>query len=165
MHCDPHPGNIFVRRHPNDPRKHQIILLDFGLCIGLQKNFQLEYCRLWESIFLQNMHMVKTIISNWGMSDEQYFASATLMRPITKGKPISQGYSNKELYELQLKFKEDFRKLLGDTSKFPSELIFIGRNMNLVRSINKYMGSVVNRINIMAEYSVQGQHYRDHSAS
>lgn len=55
-----------------------------------------------------------------------------------------------------MKFKEDFRKMLGDTSKFPDELIFIGRNMNLVRSINKRCGSPVNRINIMAKYSVKG---------
>ncbi|KAF9139370.1 hypothetical protein BGX30_008036, partial [Mortierella sp. GBA39] len=31
VHGDPHPGNILVRKHPNDPRKHQLLLLDHGL--------------------------------------------------------------------------------------------------------------------------------------
>jgi aarF domain-containing kinase len=55
-----------------------------------------------------------------------------------------------------MKFKEDFRKMLAESEKFPDELIFIGRNMNLVRSINKRCGSIVNRINVMAKYSVKG---------
>jgi len=62
------------------------------------------------------------------------------------------------VYELQIKFKGDFRKMLGDTSKFPKDLLYINRNMNLVRSINKRLGSKVNRINLMAKYSVKGLH-------
>lgn len=46
--------------------------------------------------------------------------------------------------------------MMGDTNKFPKELIFIGRNMNLIRSINKKMGSIVNRVNVMAKYSAIG---------
>jgi len=51
--------------------------------------------------------------------------------------------------------------MLGDTTKFPEELVFIGRNMNLVRSINKKMGSVINRINVMVKYAVQGLNYEN----
>lgn len=47
--------------------------------------------------------------------------------------------------------------MLSDANKFPDELLFIGRNMNLVRSLNKSMGSSVNRINVMANYAVKGQ--------
>jgi aarF domain-containing kinase len=31
IHCDPHPGNIFVR--PNPKKKHQLVILDFGLSL------------------------------------------------------------------------------------------------------------------------------------
>lgn len=48
--------------------------------------------------------------------------------------------------------------MLGDTNKFPKDLLYISRNMNLVRSINKRLGSKVNRINLMAKYSVKGLH-------
>lgn len=33
IHCDPHPGNVFVRPHPKQPSQHQLVILDFGLCL------------------------------------------------------------------------------------------------------------------------------------
>jgi hypothetical protein len=36
-----------------------------------------------------------------------------------------------EVFELQMKFKKDLKKMLKDTSIFPEELIYIGRNINL----------------------------------
>ena len=35
IHCDPHPGNVLVRPHPNNHNKHQLVILDFGLCLGV----------------------------------------------------------------------------------------------------------------------------------
>ena len=31
VHCDPHPGNVFVRPQKNNPKKPQLVLLDNGL--------------------------------------------------------------------------------------------------------------------------------------
>jgi hypothetical protein len=50
----------------------------------------------------------------------------------------------------QAKAKERIRHILSDTNKTPLELIFVGRNMNITRAINKELGSPVNRLNIMA---------------
>ncbi len=55
---------------------------------------------------------------------------------------------------MQIKFKNESKKLLQETAKFPKELIFVGRNMNLVRSLNKKCGSEINRVNILAEHAV-----------
>lgn len=52
--------------------------------------------------------------------------------------------------------------MLHDTSLFPEELIYLGRNINLVRSINKKCGSLVNRVNVMAKYSIKGLSERDY---
>lgn len=44
---------------------------------------------------------------------------------------------------------------------FPKELLFISRNMNLVRSLNNYHGGAADRIPIMAKaayYGSQLQH-------
>lgn len=35
VHCDPHPGNVFVRPHPENKNKHQLVILDFGLCLEI----------------------------------------------------------------------------------------------------------------------------------
>ena len=47
--------------------------------------------------------------------------------------------------------KGKVREIMNDTINFPKELIFIGRNMNLVRSLNKYYGGIADRISIMAK--------------
>lgn len=39
VHCDAHPGNILIRKHPRgyDPKQHyQIVLLDHGLYRNLK---------------------------------------------------------------------------------------------------------------------------------
>ncbi len=36
VHCDPHPGNVFVRPHPKNKNNFQIVILDHGLCIPLK---------------------------------------------------------------------------------------------------------------------------------
>lgn len=35
IHCDPHPGNIFVRPNPTNSKKHQLVILDFGLSLEI----------------------------------------------------------------------------------------------------------------------------------
>lgn len=45
---------------------------------------------------------------------------------------------------------------MKDTINFPKELIFISRNMNLVRSLNKYYGGIADRIPIMAKAAYYG---------
>lgn len=35
IHCDPHPGNVFIRPHPKDHKKHQIVIIDFGLSLPI----------------------------------------------------------------------------------------------------------------------------------
>ena len=57
-----------------------------------------------------------------------------------------------------MKLKNDLKRLLGDTELLPPALLFVGRNMNLVRSINKELKSPVNRIHVMAEKAVVGLH-------
>jgi hypothetical protein len=45
---------------------------------------------------------------------------------------------------------------MQETINFPKELLFISRNMNLVRSLNKFYGGVASRIPIMAHAAFIG---------
>lgn len=47
VHCDPHPGNLFVRAHPEDGR-WQLVVLDHGMYRRLTPQFRAAYCRLWK---------------------------------------------------------------------------------------------------------------------
>lgn len=87
------------------------------------------------------------------------------MNALSNDKIIPGKITKNDIYDLQMKFKGEFKKMLGDTNKFPKDLIYVNRNMNLVRSINKRLGSQVNRINLMAKYSVKGLHEKNDTLS
>jgi aarF domain-containing kinase len=86
------------------------------------------------------------ICTDWGIHDPNMFASITLQRPFSPNKAVHvQNIDVKDMYELQNEMKERIK-----------QLIFVSRNMNIVRANNKAVGSPVNRINIMARWAVRG---------
>jgi len=48
VHCDAHPGNIFIRKQPNG--KPQIVLLDHGFYCTTGEKFRRQFCELWYSL-------------------------------------------------------------------------------------------------------------------
>jgi aarF domain-containing kinase len=51
------------------------------------------------------------------------------------------------------------KELMQQTINFPKELLFISRNMNLVRSLNKFYGGQADRISIMAKTAYVGSKF------
>ncbi|KAM9842757.1 aarF domain-containing protein kinase 1 [Aulostomus maculatus] len=68
VHCDPHPGNVLVRRCPHS-RKTEIVLLDHGLYQVLQPDFRLNYCRLWQALIQGDMSGVERYSRRLGAGD------------------------------------------------------------------------------------------------
>ena len=102
------------------------------------------------------------IVESWGINNADIFASATLMRPYTGGdmttsKEIRKGLTGKEqaerAYEMQQKMRKGIKAILGDETKWPQELIFIGRNLRIVQGNNQFLGSPVNRIKITGNWA------------
>ncbi|XP_076605335.1 aarF domain-containing protein kinase 1 [Chaetodon auriga] len=54
VHCDPHPGNVLVRKCPQS-KKTEIVLLDHGLYQVLKPDFRLDYCQLWQALIKGDM--------------------------------------------------------------------------------------------------------------
>lgn len=101
---------------------------------------------------------ISDICKEWGIHDANMFASITLQRPFSgkKAVHINESVDVKDMYELQSQMKDRIKHFLEDQALFPRELIFISRNMNIVRANNKAVGSPVNRINMMARWAVLG---------
>ncbi|PKK75131.1 ABC1-domain-containing protein [Rhizophagus irregularis] len=161
VHADPHPGNVFVRPHPNKSKKYyQIVLIDHGLYVEESVVFRHQYSLFWKSLFLMDTETINEICQEWGINDPEMFASATLMKPYNPKTALhiatNQKFSLKDAYEMQMALKERIKKFLSNTELIPRELIFVGRNMNIVRSLNRELGSPVNRINIMGNWAVKG---------
>ena len=155
VHCDPHPGNIFIRRLPSG--KPELVLIDHGLYIRMSPQFRTQYSRFWKALISFDNDTITEVVNSWGVSNPDIFASATLLRPyeggdgsttrgLTKG---LEGLTEQErAYEMQMRMRKGIKQILGDETKWPRELIFIGRNLRIVQGNNQFLGSPVNRIKI-----------------
>lgn len=160
VHCDPHPGNIFIRRLPNG--NPELVLIDHGLYVHMRPQFRHQYSLFWKSLMTFDNETIRTIVNSWGITNPDIFASATLMKPYTGGDgstraEISKGLTGKEqqerAYEMQQKMRKGIKDILGDETKWPKELIFIGRNLRIVQGNNQFLGSPVNRIKITGNWA------------
>jgi aarF domain-containing kinase len=155
VHCDPHPGNIFIRRLPSgDP---ELVLIDHGLYIRMSPEFKQQYARFWKALISFDNDTISEIVHSWGVSNPDIFASATLLRPYEGGNRSTTTELRRDLkgqteseraYEMQMKMRAGIKQILGDETKWPRELIFIGRNLRIVQANNQFLGSPVNRIKI-----------------
>ncbi len=52
FHCDPHQGNLFLRKVKNSRGKEitQLVLLDHGLYKRIDKNTIINYSKLWHGM-------------------------------------------------------------------------------------------------------------------
>lgn len=154
VHCDPHPGNIFVRRKPSG--QPELVLIDHGLYIYMKPDFRHQYAQFWKALLAFDNKALGDIAQGWGINNPDVFASATLMRPYRGGNLSTQqnleGLSKSERaqrhYEMQQAARKAIREVLGDEAKWPQELIFIGRNLRIVQANNQFLGSPVNRVKI-----------------
>jgi len=160
VHCDPHPGNIFIRRTPSG--KPELVLIDHGLYIQMDPKFRKEYALFWRSLMtFDNATINRITKEEWGINAPDIFASATLMRPYEGGdhKTMDElrGLSKKEQrerqFEMQQKMRKGVREILANQDKFPQELIFIGRNLRIVQGNNQFLGSPVNRVKITGTWA------------
>ncbi|KAF7187586.1 ABC1 family protein lscO [Pseudocercospora fuligena] len=155
VHCDPHPGNIFVRRLPNG--KPELVLIDHGLYIKMSPKFRKEYALFWRSLMtFDNATIARITKEEWGINAPDIFASATLMRPYEGGdnkvmkeiRNMSKKEQRERQFEMQQHMRKGIRDILANQDKFPQELIFIGRNLRIVQGNNQFLGSPVNRVKI-----------------
>ncbi|CAI4210845.1 unnamed protein product [Parascedosporium putredinis] len=157
VHCDPHPGNIFIRRKPNG--KAQLVLIDHGLYVYMNPGFRQQYSLFWKSLMTFDQKTIVDITEQWGIRASEVFASATLMRPYegeeTKKfiKQLEGKSASEKQFLVHQKMKASLKDFLTDEDKWPKELIFIGRNMRIVQGNNQYLGSPVNRIKLMGEWA------------
>ncbi|PHH63563.1 hypothetical protein CDD81_5750 [Ophiocordyceps australis] len=156
VHCDPHPGNIFVRRLPSG--RAELVLIDHGLYVYMSPKFRHEYCAFWKALMTFDNKTIAQITHEWGIKGADLFASATLMRPYEGGDETTRSEAIRVLsaktgperhYEMQQRMKQGLRDMLADEERWPKELIFIGRNMRIVQGNNQYLGSPVNRVKMM----------------
>eukprot|EP00927_Polykrikos_kofoidii_P073189 TRINITY_DN69260_c0_g1_i1.p1 TRINITY_DN69260_c0_g1~~TRINITY_DN69260_c0_g1_i1.p1 ORF type:complete len:583 (+),score=75.55 TRINITY_DN69260_c0_g1_i1:41-1789(+) len=168
----------------------QLVLLDHGLYCDMPSKLRQQYADFWVAAALGDHSKTLGICQCWGISDAdaaEMFASLTQFRRVRLSasrigavaglfgerrasakqpqlNPLHhekrKKYTPAEIAAAQARLKERAKKVLADTRSFPQELLFVGRNLNMIRSANFSLGSVVNRVAILAECAAAGSALR-----
>ncbi|XP_059504994.1 aarF domain-containing protein kinase 1 isoform X3 [Stegostoma tigrinum] len=137
VHCDPHPGNVLVRKSTRT-NKTEIILLDHGLYQNLTEEFRLDYCRLWHSLIRTDMKGIEMYSRRLGAGDlYPLFACMLTARSwgsITKGidqTPVSET-EDVEIRVNAAKYLPRINELLN---KVPRQMLLLLKTNDLLRGI------------------------------
>lgn len=155
IHADPHPGNVLVRRGPDN--KAELVLLDHGLYEYLSQHDREAVCKLWRSIVLRDEAEMKQQSSALGVKEYFLFCEMLLQRPISMHKlDLSNILSREETAYMREMAIHRFESIMQVLKSMPRPMLLVFRNINTVRSINITLGAPVDRYFIMAKSAVRG---------
>ncbi|XP_065327348.1 uncharacterized aarF domain-containing protein kinase 5 isoform X2 [Pelmatolapia mariae] len=155
IHADPHPGNVLVRRGPDN--KAELVLLDHGLYEYLSQQDREALCKLWRSIVLRDEAEMKQQSSALGVKEYFLFCEMLLQRPINMHKlGLSNILSREETAYMREMAVHRFESIMQVLKSMPRPMLLVFRNINTVRSINITLGAPVDRYFVMAKSAVRG---------
>ncbi|KAF0719152.1 Aste57867_1242 [Aphanomyces stellatus] len=167
VHCDPHPGNLFVRRHPDRPSEAQIVLLDHGLYRQLDDGFRQTFCKLWKALLLRDNDLLARCGQELNVGEyAKYFPLIFTYRAMDSKNQMGSQMSAADKKAL----RDDLKALQGSNvneffEHLPRDMLFIFRSTNLTRSLNKELGgNSRQRFQIFGKYALKGL-VQDHAAN
>lgn len=167
VHADPHPGNVFVRKHPKKRGEAQIVLLDHGLYKEVPDRVRTFYCRMYRGFVTGHYEEIRDACASVGIEDWKLMAFIVFMRPLDMEFFTDEGATIADAYEMmrdKRKLQRFFQKAMMEhmdavmdlIRSIPREFMLILRNNNIVRSINRELGSPVNRFTLFGRQAIRG---------
>jgi len=168
VHCDPHEGNILVRKHKLYNNRPAIVLLDHGLYKELTPRFRLDYCQLWSSLIRGDQEGIKQSCINMNVGPAYTLLAAILtMKPWdqivdvsgnnksrnndsnnNKKSSIDQAAQSEMLKMYAEKYMKDIILLLGRVD--PDMLLLLKTN-DCLRHLDKKLGTPINTMKIVGD--------------
>ncbi|KLU91847.1 ABC1 domain-containing protein [Magnaporthiopsis poae ATCC 64411] len=162
VHCDPHPGNMFVRRLPNG--RAEIVLIDHGLYVYMSETFRRQYGEFWRALMTFDNATIHRVCAEWGIGGADLFASATLMRPYEGGdgtyrRQLLLGEGTEHMTERERRVETQRRMKLAGVFVLSDVLFYFFRLRQLLGLGGGMEDEVEARMKKMAgEYGVELQH-------
>ncbi|PNJ65091.1 aarF domain-containing protein kinase 1 isoform X1 [Pongo abelii] len=143
VHCDPHPGNVLVRKHPSTG-KAEIVLLDHGLYQVLTEEFRLNYCHLWQSLIWTDMKRVKEYSQRLGAGD--LYPLFACMLTARSWDSVNRGISQAPVTATEdLEIRNNAANYLPQISHLlnhvPRQMLLILKTNDLLRGIEAALGT------------------------
>ncbi|KAL3048737.1 aarF domain-containing protein kinase 1 [Trematomus bernacchii] len=137
VHCDPHPGNVLVRKCP-ESKKTEITLLDHGLYQVLEPDFRLDYCRLWQALIRGDMSGVELYSRRLGAGD--LFALFACVLTARSWTAVNAGISSvpvthSEDVEIQTNAAQYLPQISELLNRVPRQMLLLLKTNDLLRGI------------------------------
>lgn len=170
VHCDPHPGNMLVRRHPENATstRHQLVILDHGFYRRLDSSFRHQLCELWMGLLTRDAPRVRLSAKHMGISREKDLDALSLVLTFrTLAGRARSAYGTRMSKAEKARIRANFANVSsGDVFSFveslPRDLLFVLRTMSIVRSINRSLdGTTRERMIAFGVSALRGSHVRD----
>ncbi|KAL4921194.1 ABC1 family-domain-containing protein [Aspergillus aurantiobrunneus] len=144
LHCDPHGGNIAIRKSPNrSPHNFDIILYDHGLYRDIPREMRRNYAKLWLSVIEADEPRMREYSRKVaGVTDEQFplFASAITGRDykvLTK-RSITSNRTEEEKESISGALGEGMlQQLVELLGQVPRIILLILKTNDLTRSLDE----------------------------
>merc|ERR1712223_619629 len=143
VHCDPHPGNVLVKKN-EITGKDQIILLDHGLYTQLTNDFRYNYAQFWDSILRADLEGIKKSADSLGVG--KLYGLFACMVPGRSWGSIQKGIDKAEKNSAESQeIKENaarYIKEIADVLAFVNrQMILIFKTNDLLRNIEFSLGT------------------------
>jgi len=100
VHCDPHPGNIFVRPS-NNASGCELVLLDHGSYQSLSEEVRYNYALIWKSVILADFFGLEKATERFGIDPKfaKFVGFLLTFSPPTKDPLVADSISSFMLIE------------------------------------------------------------------
>lgn len=152
VHCDPHPGNVFVRcLQPAKsglfgilrwPAKWQLVLLDHGLYREISNQFRLTYARLWMSVIEGNVEKIQHYCREIGAGDAYRLFSSVLTHRTwssVSDRAISTQTTLEEIQLIKDRAPGYLVQVADFLAKIPRPLLLLLKTNDLLRAIERVL--------------------------
>ncbi|XP_063146250.1 aarF domain-containing protein kinase 1 isoform X2 [Candoia aspera] len=146
VHCDPHPGNVLVRKC-RATGKSNIILLDHGLYQVLTDSFRLDYCRLWQALIKADMKKIKKYSQRLGAGD--LYPLFACMLTARSWESVNRGIdrlpvTTKEDVEIRTNAATYLPQITKLLSNVPRQMLLLLKTNDLLRGIESALQTRAN---------------------
>ena len=133
VHCDPHPGNLFVRRTPAGVKTRspfQLVIMDWGLCRQMRESVRVHYCDLWTALIMRRDADVIAAVKALGVDADddswELIAMSILMRPYRASSiGFANKMSNKDMAALRQALTTKMDRWIDSFQQMPRELLLV----------------------------------------
>jgi aarF domain-containing kinase len=153
VHCDPHAGNVLVRRHIKNGRdtgRPQVVLLDHGLYRELDDDFRLQYAAMWKALVLADLPGIERAATALGVGEHYPLFSAILtQRPwddIIRNDldSLRGGRGAADDAVIRAHAQRYAAKITQVLDQAPRQLLLLLKMQDCLRNINRSLGATHN---------------------